>query len=100
MILAETEFITNIFLRNLINFLAPVVAIALVVFGVIQAFHIFKGDEKASVKKLICGVLILLFILGIMYAAGSFQTYGEAFKGLTDKAITSTSDDASTIMGD
>lgn len=92
-------FTTNTILQNLINFLAPVVAIALVLFCVVQAFKIFSGDETGSVKKLVTGVLILLFIIGIMYAAGSFDTYGNFFKGLTDTIIQKGAGDAGEIIG-
>lgn len=92
-------YITNTILQNLINFLAPVVAIALVVFCVVQAFKIFSGSESGSVKKLITGVLILLFIIGVMYAAGSFETYGKAFQGLTDTVITEGAGNAGDILG-
>ena len=92
-------FITNTILQNLINFLAPVVGIALVIFCAVQAFKIFSGSETGSVKKLITGVLILLFIIGIMFAAGSFETYGNFFKGLTDTIITEGAGDAGDILG-
>lgn len=92
-------FITNNILTNLISFLAPVVGIALVIFCVIQAFKIFRGDESGSVKKMIMGVVLLLFLLGVMYAAGSFETYGEAFRGLTDTIIEEGADNAGDILG-
>ena len=43
--------------------------------------------------------LILLFIIGIMYAAGSFDTYGNFFKGLTDTIIQKGAGDAGEIIG-
>lgn len=92
-------YITNQILQNLINFLAPVVAIALVIFCVVQAFKIFSGNENGSVKKLISGTLILLFIIGIMFAAGSFESYKEIFQGLTDSIITEGGGDAQDILG-
>lgn len=92
-------FITNTILKNLIDFLAPVVGIALVVFCVVQAFHIFKGSEGSSFKKLLSGVGVLLLILGIMYAAGSFDTYGKSFKNLTNSVITSGAGNATKIVG-
>jgi hypothetical protein len=93
------NFITNNILTNLINFCAPVVGIALVIFCLVQAFKIFTGNENASVKKLVSGILILLFILGVMFAAGSFQAYGELFKGLTDTIINKGAGDAGDIIG-
>lgn len=92
-------YITNNILNNLINFLAPVVGIALVVFCVFQGFQIFKGSETASVKKLVLGVALLLFILGVMYAAGSFESYGNLFKGVTDSIIQQGGQDAGSIVG-
>lgn len=97
--ITEGQYITNTILTNLINFLAPVVGIALVIFCVFQGFKIFKGSEGASIKKLIIGVLVLLFIIGIMFAAGSFETYGKAFQGIADSVITSGSGDANNIVG-
>jgi hypothetical protein len=96
--MSGTGFITNNILTNLINFLAPVVGICLVIFCVVQAVKIFSGSETGSVKKLIGGVLILLFIIGIMYAAGSFQAYGNLFKNLTDTIITDGAGDAEKIL--
>ena len=92
-------YITNSILNNLINFLAPVVGIALVVFVCFQGFQIFKGSESASIKKLVLGVGLLLFILGIMYAAGSFESYGNLFKGVTDSIIQKGGKDAGSIVG-
>ena len=92
-------YITNTVLENLVGFCAPVVAIALVIFCVFQGFQIFRGADGSSVKKLVGGVILLLFILGIMYAAGSFDTYGNAFKGVTDSIINQGADDAGSIVG-
>lgn len=97
--LPSTAYMTNNILKNLINFCAPLVAIALVIFCVLQGFQIFKGGDGASVKKLVTGVLLILFILGIMYAAGSFKSYGDAFKGVTDKVITNVSKDSGNLVG-
>ena len=72
------NFITNNILTNLINFCAPVVGIALVIFCLVQAFKIFTGNENA---------------------AGSFQAYGELFKGLTDTIINKGAGDAGDIIG-
>ena len=93
------NFITNNILTNIIDFCAPVVGIALVIFCIFQAFQIFRGSETASVKKLVSGVVILLFLLGIMYAAGSFETYGRAFQNITDSIIEQGGEDASKIVG-
>lgn len=99
-LLPVTEgYITNTILTNIINFLAPVVGIAMVIFCVIQAFKIFKGSEGASVKSLIIGIALLLFILGIMFAAGSFQTYGNIFKGVTDSAVQGVGNNAKEVLG-
>ena len=92
------NYMTNSILNNLINFLAPVVGIALIVFCVIQAFKIFSGSEGGSVKKLVSRTIMLLFILGIMYAAGSFHQYGQFFKGITDSVITRGVQDADDIL--
>lgn len=92
-------FVTNNILQNLIAFLAPVVGIALVVFCVFQAFKLMKGSEGGSVMKMIGGIVILLFLLGVMYAAGSFDTYGKAFQGLTDTAINQGTGDLGDIVG-
>lgn len=93
------EYMTNSILEHLINFCAPIVAIALVIFCVIQGFKIFKGGDGGTVKTLIVGVLILLFLLGIMYAAGSFDSYGSSFNDVVNSLINHTSDDAGSIVG-
>lgn len=80
-------YITNNILNNAINFLAPLVGLALVIFVFVQGWKIVSGNETGSVKKLVSGVLLLLFILGIMFAAGSFDTYGNLFKSITDTAV-------------
>lgn len=86
-------------LNNLITFLAPLIGIAIVVFCVIQGFKLLKGQQGGSIKSLLTGVGVLLLILGIMYAAGSFDTYGKLFKGTTDKIITEVGNDAGNIVG-
>ncbi len=95
----EKRMITNTILQNLINFLAPVVGIAIVIFCVIQAFKIFRGQEGGSVKSLLIGVGILLLILGIMFAAGSFETYGKLFQGITNTIIEQGGGDIGNIVG-
>lgn len=92
-------FITENILVNLINFLAPVVAIALIIFCVIQAFKIFKGSEGASFKGMLQGMAVLFVLLGVMYAAGSFEMYGETMRGAVDKLIEGGGKDASNILG-
>ena len=89
---------TNNILQNLINFLAPVVGIAIVVFCVVQAWKLFRGQPGASVKNLLLGVLVLPLILGIMYAAGSFEAYGNLFKGVSDEAINQVGGEAGSIL--
>jgi len=37
-------------------------------------------------------------MLGLMYAAGSFQIYGNLFKNVVNGAITNVSGDANTIL--
>lgn len=91
-------FVTNKILQNLISFLAPVVGIAILLFCLVQAFKIFGGRENGSPKKLICGVLLLFFILGIMYTAGSFDTYGHLFSNLTNDIIDNAASDANNIL--
>lgn len=90
-------YITNSVLENLINFLGPVVGIALIIFCVIEAFKILSGNAVGSVKNLITGTLILLFILGIMYTAGSFDTYGKFFQNITDNIITRGTEDIESL---
>lgn len=92
-------YITNNILTNFIDFCAPIVGIALIIFCVIQAFQIFRGAEGASVKKMVSGVVILLFLLGIMFAAGSFETYGKAFQNITDGIINQGAENANDIIG-
>lgn len=96
---ATSNFITNNILTNLINFLAPVLGIALVIFCVIQGVQIFSGRDGSSVKKLISGVLIIFFLLGLMYAAGSFASYGKLFQSITDGMIQKGTTDANSIIG-
>lgn len=93
------SFTTTNILTNFINFCAPLVGIALIIFCLIQAFQIFKGSETASFKKMANGVIVLLFLLGIMYAAGSFETYGKTFQGLTNTIINEGAEDAGNIIG-
>lgn len=97
---AGTTYITNSVLTNLINFLAPVLGIALVVFCCVQGWKLFKGSETGSFKKLLGGVGTILLLLGIMYAAGSFETYGKFFKEITNNVIEKGSSNAKDITGD
>ena len=92
-------FITNTILQNLINFLAPLVAIFMVVFCVMQGIQIAKGGANGSVKTLVTGILLFLFVIGLMYAAGSFETYGKLFQSLADTLINQTQENAGNIVG-
>lgn len=92
-------FITNTILQNLINFCAPILGIVLIIFCIIQGWKIFRGNEGSSVKGLVSGVLLILFLLGIMFAAGSFETYGRAFEGLTNTLIEDGAENAARIVG-
>jgi type IV secretory pathway VirB2 component (pilin) len=98
MMLADTSgFITNTILKNLINFLAPVGGIALLVFVVVQSVKLIRGE--GSLKKLLSGVGLILLCLGLMYAAGSFSTYGQIFSGAADKVIQQGGKDVGTMVG-
>lgn len=97
--LATEGFITNTLLQNLISFLAPVAAIVLVAFCVVQAVGMIRGVDGNGVKKLVSGVLIILLLIGIMFAAGSFETYGQLFKDVTNTAVTQIGDNANNLLG-
>ena len=88
---------TDNILKNLIAFLAPIVAIALLIFLIVQAVKLVKGSS--TFKTLICGALVFFFILGLMYACGSYNTYGQLFNSLTNKAITMGTNDLNGIIG-
>lgn len=95
---AKNNYLTNTILTNVIAFLAPVIGIAIVIFCVIQGFKLLKGQPGASIKSLLIGVGVLLLILGIMYVAGSFDTYGTLFKGATDNVIQNAGKDVENIV--
>ena len=90
--------ISDNILSGLLAFLAPLVGVAMLVFCVIQGFKLAKGVEGASVKKLVGGVALFLFILGLMYLTGSYKTLGDLFKNFTDKAITGVANDGTNII--
>lgn len=92
-------FITNSILTNLISFLAPVLGIALVIYSVIQGFKLFQGAQGASLGKLLGGIATILFLLGVMYAAGSFEAYGRLFQGVTDNVVNQFGDDTNNVLG-
>jgi hypothetical protein len=99
-VLANTGgYITNTILTNLIDFLAPLVALAMVVYAVVQGWKVLKGSEGASMKKLLTGIGVIVFMLGLMYAAGSFQAYAGGFKSVVESLLGSTSDNAGQIVG-
>lgn len=66
-------------LTNLIAFLGPVIGIFLVIFCIVQGAKLLKGGEGGSIKALITGVFMFLFILGIMYTTKSYEVYGQIF---------------------
>lgn len=90
--------LTGNVLNGLVAFLGPVVAIALVIFCVVQGFQIIKGNQGGSVGKLVAGVVLILFILGIMYLAKSWDTYATMFSDLTSGAMEQFENDAGTIL--
>ena len=86
-------------LNQIINFLLPVVGIALVIFCVVQAFKLFSGSASGSVKKLITGVVLLLAIAGIMVFAGTITEIRDSLSGLVSGGVNNLTEDVGTIIG-
>lgn len=84
-------------LVNVINFLAPVVALGLVIFLVIQSWKLVRGNS-GTIKSLITGIIFFIFIIGVMFAAGSFRTYGNMFQGLFQKGVEHIERDVNSII--
>lgn len=91
--------ITETILQNLITFIAPCVAIALIVFCVINGFKLVNGAQGASFTKIAAGVITFFILLGIIYAAGSFETYGKLFQNVTGNVINELGNNADAIVG-
>lgn len=89
-------FITNTFLKNLIDALAPLVAIALVIFLVITSIAAWRGNKDW--KGVFLGALFFFVILGLMFAAGSFETYGKLFQVFVDNALNKAGENANNLL--
>lgn len=96
---SEGNFITNTILGQLIAFLAPVIAIGLIIFVVVQGLRLLKGAENGSVKKLVSGTVLFICMLGIMYASKSFNLWGNAFSGAVNTVVDTGGKNVNTIVG-
>lgn len=63
-----------------------IVAIILVIFLVKDAIRYKNG--QISVGKVLMESLILIVIIGIIFAAGGFDTFGRIFENVTKEVIT------------
>lgn len=85
-------------LENLVSLLAPVVGIVIILFCVLEGTKLLKGNENGSVKKLISGLVILFFLIGVMYATKSINTWGDLFQKSVNTAVNAVGDTADSIL--
>lgn len=90
-------YTTEKILLNIIHFLAPIVALGLVIFLVIQSWKLVKGNSS-TVKSLITGIIFFIFIIGVMFAAGSFRTYGDMVNDLVQRGVEYARKDINSII--
>lgn len=78
-------FLTNV-LAEVITWCAAIGGIVLVIFLIKDIIGLAKGD--GSIAKVAVKVLCIFFIIGVMYAAGSFETFGKIFENLFEAVLT------------
>lgn len=86
-------------LSQFVSFLTPLIGIAILIFCVVEGFKIFRGQEGASVKKLVSGLLVLVFIVGVMFATDSIGTWGRPLSDLFTTAVNKGGNSVMTIIG-
>lgn len=74
------------FLQTIIMWVAPIGMIVLVVFLVKDIKGIITG--QTNIGSVVIKVLCIFLIIGIMFAAGSFDKFGNIFKGVVDSVVT------------
>lgn len=89
-------FITNTFLKNFIDAVAPIVAIFLVFFLVYMSIQAFRGNKDW--KGVAGGAIFFFVLLGLMYTAGSFKTYGKLFQVFVDNALNKVGENANNLL--
>jgi hypothetical protein len=73
-------------LTTVITWCGAIGMIVVVVFLVKDIGAVIKGEK--SISSVLIKVLCVFVILGIMYAAGSFQTFGKIFQNIFSSVVT------------
>lgn len=84
-LLADT-ILPQTILSTAIAWCGAIAAIVLVVFLVNDIIFFIKGE--CSIGKVLVKAFSVLVIIGIMFLAGSFDTFGDMFKDVFEKVVT------------
>lgn len=74
------------FLQTMIMWTAPIGMLVLITFLIKDVVGITKG--QANIGKVVIKVICVFLIVGVMFAAGSFQKWGKMFGNVVDKVVT------------
>ena len=74
-------------LTTVISWVGAIAMIALVIFLIKDVIAIIKGE--GSIGKTLGKVVCVFLVLGIMFSAGSFQTFGNMFSTYFNGVVTS-----------
>ena len=73
-------------LNELITWAAAIAMIVFVFFLIRDVIRIIRGES--TILKVVINIICVLFLVGVMYAAESFETFGKTFKGFFEDVIT------------
>lgn len=73
-------------LETTVMWTAPIGMIILVVYLIMDIKGVMAGQN--SIGKILVKVLCIFLLIGIMFAANSFENFGNIFKGITEDVIT------------
>jgi len=73
-------------LNELITWAAAIAMIVFVFFLVRDIIKVIRGES--TILKVGINIICVLFLVGVMYAAGSFETFGKIFKGFFENVVT------------
>lgn len=73
-------------LQTTIQWAGAIAAIVLVFFLIKDGIAVAKGEK--SIGSVVFKVLCIFIIIGIMFAAGSFESFGNMFKSVFEGVVT------------
>lgn len=73
-------------LETLIMWTAPIAMIVLIIFLIKDVKDVMSG--QGAIGKIIVKIVCVLLLVGVMFAAGSFESFGKVFQGVVEDVVT------------